>query len=100
MSADGRRGSPLSPVQGMLSKCANPSCSASFRYFHQGQLFRMEVELPEEDRNTVDGDAARVSRRAEFFWLCDRCACEMTLACDGRGAVLVTRSRRDLREAS
>ena len=84
----------------MLSKCANPPCSASFRYFHQGQLFRMELKFPEEDRNTVDGDATRMSRRAEFFWLCDHCASEMTLACDGRGAVMVTRNRPDLREAS
>jgi hypothetical protein len=27
----------------MLSKCANPKCSAAFRYLHDGKLFRMEV---------------------------------------------------------
>jgi len=28
----------------MLSKCANPPCSASFRYFRQGKLFRVDTE--------------------------------------------------------
>ncbi len=84
----------------MLSKCANPSCFALFRYFHQGKLFRMEVEIPEEDRNTVAGDATKIVRRAEFFWLCDRCAVELTLEYDSRGKVLVTRLAQDLREAS
>ena len=27
----------------MLSKCANPGCSASFLYLHQGKLFRLET---------------------------------------------------------
>jgi hypothetical protein len=27
----------------MLSKCANPKCTALFRYLHIGKLFRMEV---------------------------------------------------------
>lgn len=52
----------------MLSKCANPSCFALFRYFHQGKLFRMEM-VPEEDRNTVAVDATKIVRGAEFFWL-------------------------------
>jgi len=26
----------------MLSKSANPTCSASFRYLHNGKLFRVE----------------------------------------------------------
>jgi hypothetical protein len=90
----------------MLSKCANPSCSASFRYFHQGKLFRMETA--EEDGNISEygtmmvRDATKTGRRAEFFWLCDRCAREMTLVYDHKGSVLVKRIRLtpDLREAS
>jgi hypothetical protein len=51
----------------MLSKCANPTCFASFRYLHQGRIFN------------IDMSAASVSRQAhtsriEHFWLCKECA--------------------------
>jgi len=39
-------------------------------------------------------------RRAEFFWLCDHCSSQLTLAYDSRGSVLITRLDEDLREAS
>lgn len=84
----------------MLSKCANPSCFALFRYFHQGKLFRMELGITGENRNAVGQEAARSDRRAEFFWLCDRCASELTLTYDRRGSILVTRLDQVLREAS
>jgi len=28
----------------MISKCANPACSARFLYLHEGKLFRFERE--------------------------------------------------------
>jgi hypothetical protein len=28
----------------MVSKCANPACSATFRYFDDGRLFRVAIE--------------------------------------------------------
>jgi hypothetical protein len=61
----------------MLSKCANPSCRASFRYLHEGKLFR--IELASE-------------RKYEHFWLCPDCCRTMTLAVDGN--VVVTRRLR------
>ena len=48
----------------MLSKCVNPACTASFRYLHEGKVFRLE-------RNHND-DAH--SRSFEYFWLCAVCA--------------------------
>jgi len=78
----------------MLSKCANPSCSASFRYFHQGKLFRMETDAPEQ------GSPARTVRRAEFFWLCDNCVSGMTLEYDRKKGVVVKPVDRQLRVAS
>jgi hypothetical protein len=39
-------------------------------------------------------------RRTEFFWLCDRCASEMTLEYDSKGSVLVKPAVHDLRAAS
>jgi len=73
----------------MLSKCANPGCSASFRYFHQGQLFRWDTSgngngHPPE----AEVFAKSSSRRLEFFWLCAECAPLMTLVCQkGTGVV-------------
>jgi hypothetical protein len=81
----------------MLSKCANPSCSASFRYFHQGKLFRMETDAPGHNGTT---SAAKTVRRTEFFWLCDKCASEMTLEYDSKGSVRVKLVVSDFRAAS
>jgi len=83
----------------MLSKCANPSCTASFRYFHQGKLFRMEVENPNPDEAVLTRTGKHV-RRMEFFWLCDRCATRMTLEHDSNGRVLVKPVDPGLRAAS
>ena len=86
----------------MLSKCANPSCSASFRYFHQGKLFRMEMEtLGDQPADSEEvTSSGRIVRRTEFFWLCDRCASEMTLESATRGRVFVRPVVSDLQAAS
>ena len=68
----------------MVSKCANPECSAPFLYFHQGRLFRLETE-GREDRRRQLGDETGISkplRRIEFYWLCEDCAERMTVAFD------------------
>jgi hypothetical protein len=81
----------------MLAKCANPACTAPFLYLREGKLYQIEVgtdtsanrsikqnpdDRPVEDR--------KLARRLEFFWLCGRCARQMTLAFDrGRGVVVV-----------
>ena len=83
----------------MLSKCANPSCPASFRYFHQGKLFRMEVENSNPDEAVLTR-AGKSVRRAEFFWLCDQCAKRMTLELGSDGGVVVTPLDGGLRAAS
>ena len=52
----------------MLSKCANPTCSAGFRYLRQGRIFNLEVSPI-----CPNGDV-QVSHKIEHFWLCDSCA--------------------------
>jgi len=55
----------------MLSKCANPGCSASFLYLHQGKLFRLETSGNGDDTRgeVADPPGKHSSRRLEYFWL-------------------------------
>jgi hypothetical protein len=62
----------------MLSKCANPSCSTTFRYLHQGKLFRFEIELEQQFGKEREKKACRV----EYFWLCDACSALLSLRYD------------------
>ena len=67
----------------MLTKCFNPSCSASFRFLHSGRLFHFEKRLP----FTTKTASARMSSSGEFFWLCEKCAAELTLVQDPKRGV-------------
>ena len=79
----------------MLSKCANPPCPASFRYFRQGKLFRVEIE------QSGMVQPAKAPGRSEFFWLCDDCASHLTLEYDRHmSVVIVKRLDPELRAAS
>jgi hypothetical protein len=65
----------------MLSKCANPSCSDTFRYWHEGRMFHLIVD----SGKTAAGHGAAVIER---FWLCDECSKKWTLVpCQGDGQV-------------
>lgn len=63
----------------MLSKCANPQCTASFRYLHDGKLFRMEVPAGFPAVDKPPQVAKKPPQRTEFFWLCEKCSTQMTL---------------------
>jgi hypothetical protein len=75
----------------MVSKCANPECSAPFRYFHTGKLFRAETSVRLDRRRTLGQDARedKPLRRLEFFWLCADCAEKMTVVFDKDSGVRV-----------
>jgi hypothetical protein len=80
----------------MLAKCANPACTAPFLYLREGKLYQIETrtEIPSKAGEQIQGATAKgerkPARRLEFFWLCGRCARQMTLAFDrGRGVVVV-----------
>jgi hypothetical protein len=93
----------------MLSKCANPACSAKLRYLHEGKIFRLDASLPNGkhhgEGNPAEGGSAQIVVRAleappatgthsgdmrrEYFWLCGLCAEEMTLAVS-QGSVVLT----------
>ena len=76
----------------MLSKCANPACSASFRYLHQGKLFRIEIVAGLDRRRATlgsDDDKKKPLRRIEFYWLCEDCTKKMTVILDNETGVSV-----------
>ena len=66
----------------MVSKCANPECAAPFLYFHRGRLFRVDTESGQERRRALgaDRESQRPLRHLQFFWLCEKCSQNMTLA--------------------
>lgn len=75
----------------MLSKCANPDCSARFRYFNQGRLFRIDTTSGFERRRALgeNDSPQKPLRRIEFYWLCEGCARRMVLAYDKETGVSV-----------
>ena len=63
----------------MLSKCANPGCSARFLYLNRGKLFRIPRQAADGSKDNLS-DNKKTTQRLEYFWLCSDCAGEMTLA--------------------
>ena len=68
----------------MLAKCANPSCSVSFRYLQEGRLFRLEADP--ELTPSVNSYASH--SRVEYFWLCSHCSEFMALHLGQDGTVV------------
>ncbi len=75
----------------MVTKCANPSCSAPFQYFRSGKLFL--IELPGVSSGAGHGNARAKNKRIEYFWLCDRCSAELTVTVDSAGQAGIARAR-------
>ena len=71
----------------MVSKCANPGCSAPFRYLRTGKLFRVEMEHDPIATQALEAMFApqKPTRRAHFFWLCDGCSSKVKLVVGKNG---------------
>ena len=69
----------------MVATCANPSCSASFRYLQEGRLFRLEADP--KSTSSVNAYASSHARM-EYFWLCSRCSESMALRLGQDGTVV------------
>ncbi len=74
----------------MVSKCANPGCSATFHYLRDGKVFQLQVESagPTEPH------------RVEYFWLCGLCASTMTLLVDSGKVIAVPLDHAPFRRAA
>jgi hypothetical protein len=93
----------------MLSKCANPGCSAKLHYLNEGKIFRVESDVrglpvrrpvqralppmatvaPAPRPETVAELVRNGAARAEYFWLCGPCAREMTVSVYNEQVVLL-----------
>lgn len=62
----------------MLSKCANPSCSTTFRYLREGKLFHVAAGSATSEQGVTH----------EPFWLCGDCSGKMTVV-SGPAGVLI-----------
>ena len=71
----------------MFSMCANPDCSAAFRY-SQGRFFRFR-------KNHAAGEEAPNTHSVQHFCLCDRCCQGFTLEYRDEAGVLL-RNRPDV----
>ena len=68
----------------MLAKCANPSCTETFRYLGRGRLFRLEAD-PVSRSYTSFPDSVQ----EEYFWICAECSQRYTLHLEDGGHVSV-----------
>ena len=73
----------------MLARCVNPTCYVPLQAFCEGRLFQFEVvsiSISAADDNFDE----KPERQTAHFWLCGRCASEMTLVLEPRrGLTLV-----------
>ncbi len=59
----------------MLSKCANPLCSAPFRTLRKGRLVVLHLRQPALKGTLAEADV----KDFEPFWLCEECCDRFTL---------------------
>ena len=74
----------------MVSKCANPSCSAQFRYLCKGKLFLMDTS----HRMPVGVDSVRPSS-LHRYWLCENCSRTFTIEVEDSGEIKLTALERE-----
>ena len=85
----------------MVAKCANPACSATFRYLHEGELFAIESKTDSLRRGLpADPEYASNPHKYQYFWLCSSCCCAMTVQSDGDHGVTLVPKRKMASHAS
>jgi hypothetical protein len=86
----------------MISKCANPACTAHFLYLHEGKLFRVlhGSEEPPALQMGIDPTVRKRVQRVEFFWLCSACSARMTVKYEKGSGIVVRPLGKAFRAAS
>jgi hypothetical protein len=64
----GRPGYPMQRGASLLRKCFNPSCSAEFRYLHEGKLYCLSSQrAPAQNKKYERSEV-------EYVWMCSACS--------------------------
>ncbi len=80
----------------MLSKCANPDCTARMKYLHEGRLFIVQAhESAKYWSNDSGSFSAPSGNQVEYYWLCDGCSDQMTLTSNGTLQYVSATSKSD-----
>jgi hypothetical protein len=77
----------------MLSKCANPACSAMFRYLSEGKLYLVDSKAAVARHRSAELKYAGKSCNHEYLWLCSSCSRDMTIQITANLEVKVVRKR-------
>jgi hypothetical protein len=72
----------------MIAKCANPMCSSIFRYLHEGKVYVLHCHESSNDWSSR-ANFCGLLRNAQYAWLCDRCAKEMSVILDFENRIKV-----------
>lgn len=68
----------------VLSKCANPRCSARMKYMHEGSLYVVPKPRMDTYWTSHCGEfSAPPGKQIECFWLCEACSPQLTITKDG-----------------
>ena len=85
----------------MLSKCANPECTAPFHYLRDGKLFQIDTSALSQSAGPQLVNEVKPPHRIEYFWLCTQCSSSMTLTFQrGKGVVTVPLAPAAVRRAA
>ena|SRR6516164_7376091 len=82
----------------MVKKCANSSCETVFRYFRGGKIFVVEAARVGEAASSRGPQTQFLSSGTslQYFWLCERCARQMTVISRGDGDSVSVVPRSDM----
>lgn len=70
----------------MLSKCANPQCTARMKYMHDGSVYVVPKRAIDLSASTEKSEfSAPNGVQIECFWLCQACCQYLTIS--NRGAI-------------
>jgi len=79
----------------VVSKCANPVCSARFQYLNTGKLFAIEYRSYWQGRSAPRPEIIKSFDRLRYFWLCHSCCQVMTIQASGGGGIRLAPRQRD-----
>jgi hypothetical protein len=78
----------------MLCKCANPTCSTTFRYLSEGKVYLIDSKAAAVRHGARAGSKyAGKSCIYEYFWLCSSCSRDMTIQIDNNFEISVVCKR-------